>query len=299
MPIKLIRDFLSQRRPFKISRRGLRWFFSISLFLIVVPIHVLPLAEYRYVDVTWTEEGGRDLNFEIEKPAHWVPLNQISRNLRLAIISSEDSRFYQHPGFEIEAISKALQLAIKTHQFKKGGSTITQQLAKNLYFAPDKTIIRKIRELQAAIYIEWRWGKDRILETYLNVIEFGPGLYGIDRASHYYFKKDAKNLSSRESAFIAMLLPNPKKYSKSYRQGNLTRFAKKRVEQILRVMYKSKYITSEQKDQEGSGFLKQPVPTAVPTPELPIVEEELDPNPDSEAPLPGDNEAYPFPTESP
>lgn len=243
----------------------------IMITLYIIPVHVLFLAELPYADVTWTKNDGRDINFTLNRPPQWVELNQISRNIRSAIISSEDANFWNHPGFEVEAIMKAANLAWKTKQFKKGGSTITQQLAKNLFFGPEKRIVRKVRELQAAVYLEWRWGKERILENYLNVIEFGPGVYGISNACKYYFKKSPKNITAREAAYLAMVLPNPKKYSNSYRKGSLTKYAKRRIDQILRNMYRSNYISSDQRGGGGTGFLS--VPTPVPT---------VSPNPDSQ-----------------
>lgn len=180
-------------------------------------------------------------------PGDWVPLNKISKRLRGAIISSEDGKFYTHPGYDIEELQDAINDGVVKRKKKvRGASTITQQLIKNLYFQTDRSLWRKTKEMALTLWIEDKVGKDKILETYLNVIEYGDNLYGIKDAAKYYFKKDPANLNARESAFLAMLLPSPKRYAQSFRKRELTAFATRIINSILLKMQQGGYIGTEE-----------------------------------------------------
>lgn len=145
---------------------------------------------------------------------HWVDTKDISRNLQRAVIIAEDDAFFNHNGLDWIAIRKAAQYDWKKKRFARGASTITQQLIKNLYLSPSKDPIRKFREMVLAMILDGYLSKDRILEIYLNVVEFGPKIYGAEAASQHYFKRPAKNLSSGQAAFLASILPNPLKLGK-------------------------------------------------------------------------------------
>lgn len=149
----------------------------------------------------------------------YVSWNQINHSVKLAAIASEDQVFPDHSGFDWDAIEKSLKPKKKNKKTRiplgGGASTITQQTAKNVFLWQGGSItkfIRKIPELYFTILIEWIWGKERILEVYLNVIEMGPGIFGIQAASRHYFKKDASQLTRAEAAMIIASLPNPKKF---------------------------------------------------------------------------------------
>lgn len=144
----------------------------------------------------------------------WVPLSQISSTLPRAVIAAEDDMFYEHEGYNWEAIVKAAKYDWKKKKLARGASTLTQQLARNLYLSKSKNPFRKIKELMIALKLERELTKDRILEIYLNVVEWGPGVYGAEAASQYYFHHPASRLSASESAFLASILPNPKKLGK-------------------------------------------------------------------------------------
>ena len=180
-----------------------------------------------------------------EKPAYWVNLKSVSRFVKWAIILSEDWSFYHHDGIDLEQIKAALKDMLKGQRFR-GASTITQQMVKNIYLSEDRTIWRKLHEVILAQKVERILSKDRILEIYLNSIEFGPGIYGIRNASYHYFKKHPSALSAREGAFLAMLLPSPRKYYISYKKRTLTPFARKRINAILEKLKMGKVISSEQ-----------------------------------------------------
>ena len=143
------------------------------------------------------------------RTAHdWVPLSQISPNMQLAVIASEDQHFPTHHGIDVNAILTILKQT-GTQAPSRGGSTISQQTAKNVFLFPSRTFLRKGVELYFTLWMELLWSKARILEVYLNVIEFGPGLYGIEAASQTYFNRSAKQLTAQQAAQLAAVLPNP------------------------------------------------------------------------------------------
>jgi len=194
---------------------------------------------------------------------NYVPLSRISKYMQKSVLLTEDSSFYQHDGFDWEAIEKSAKENLKKGKFKRGGSTITQQLAKNLFLSKDKTLIRKFLEMLITMKIEKVLSKKEILEKYLNVIEFGPNIFGIKAAAQFYFKKPASDLSIVESAFLAMLLPNPKKYSHSFFKGALTPFARKRIQKIITDLAQYNRITPEEHEsaiQQFANFLSKSAP---------------------------------------
>jgi monofunctional biosynthetic peptidoglycan transglycosylase len=195
-------------------------------------------------------------DYELEKgmPKNWAPLKQISAYGKWAIIFSEDWSFYQHEGLDIEQMKVAVNEMLEEKRFR-GASTITQQMVKNVFLSQSRSIWRKVHEIVLAQKVEKVLTKQKILEVYLNVIEFGPNVYGIKNASYYYFRKHPSGLSPREAAFLAMLLPSPKKYSVSFRNRKLTRFAQKRVNAILRKLRMGRVIGhAEYEEQLYSKF---------------------------------------------
>ena len=183
-------------------------------------------------------------------PASWAPLAQVSQNVKGAIIVSEDWAFYQHPGYDEKQIKEAIQQSIEQKKLKRGASTITQQVVKNIYLSKEKSLVRKVRELWMASKIEKVLGKPKILELYLNIAELGEGIFGVSQAAHFYFHKNPSELSAKEGAFLAMLLPSPKRYASSYRQGELTPYARKIIHSILNKMVIAHYLTPSERDTE-------------------------------------------------
>lgn len=139
-----------------------------------------------------------------------ISLSQISPQLARAVLAAEDSRFFEHEGFDWSEVSNAFISSLRTLSFPRGASTISQQLAKNLYLSESRTPIRKVKELVITRRLERTLSKRRIFELYLNVIEWGPGVFGAKAASRYYFNKDPWSLSISECAFLAAIIPNPK-----------------------------------------------------------------------------------------
>ena len=176
----------------------------------------------------------------------YVPLKSISTHVQQAIVLTEDSGFFQHDGFDWKSIEENAKKNLEKGTYAKGGSTITQQLAKNLFLYKDKTLIRKGLEALITQKIEKTLTKKEILERYLNVVEFGKDIYGVKQAAIFYFKKSPANLTIVESAFLAMVLPNPKKYSQSYFKKELTPFAHKRLKKIVGDMFQYGRINEEE-----------------------------------------------------
>ncbi len=162
----------------------------------------------------------------------WKALSEISPYLINAVLISEDDRFYSHYGIDWVELRESIKKDIKKRRFVRGASTISQQVAKNLYLSPKKTILRKFFEIVLALKIERTLSKKRILEIYLNIAEWGDGIFGAESASQFYFGKSARELNPYESASLASILPNPLKYS----PNSKSRFVKKRRERILKIM---------------------------------------------------------------
>ena len=167
----------------------------------------MPTAFMEYREAQWADE-----NRDMKITQKWLGIKQISPNLIKAVLIGEDDGFYKHDGFDVKGMENALERSIKNGTLA-GGSTISQQLSKNLYLSPSKNPIRKIKEAIITYRIEHALSKRRILEIYLNVAEWGDGIFGIEAASRHYYGKSAKNLSGQEAAHLASILPNPIKYS--------------------------------------------------------------------------------------
>ncbi len=203
-------------------------FFATSLFFSLlyrfVPPPVTPLMVIRVFNQMSDGDPVR-----IKKD--WVSLDEISPNLVQAVIASEDNDFMEHYGFDLEAIKKAQQYN-KTHKKTKGASTISQQTAKNVFLWPQRSWFRKGMEVYFTGLMELFWGKRRIMEVYLNVIEMGNGIYGAEMAAQTYFHKPASRLTKSESALLAATLPNPRIYSAS----KPSPYIKRKQARILRTM---------------------------------------------------------------
>jgi len=190
--------------------------------------------EYRLRQ--WEQQGKKKKIQQV-----WVRLPQISPYIIKAVIIAEDDKFWSHEGFDFEAMQKALAKDIKKKKFRVGGSTISQQLVKNLYLLPEKSIIRKIKEAIITWRIERQLSKKRIIELYLNVAEWGDGLFGIEAAARHYYGKTALNLTASEAARLAVMLPNPLKYQRL----ETSRYLENRSAAIYRVMLKRGIVIPE------------------------------------------------------
>ncbi len=171
-------------------------------------------------------QGGPDTQHD------WVSLDKISPGMQLAVICSEDQRFLEHRGFDYNAIKAAYERNRKGNTLR-GGSTISQQTVKNVFLWPGRSYVRKGFEAYFTFLIELFWSKERILEVYLNSIEMGEGVYGVEAAAQHWFNKSAKDLTRHEAAAIAAILPNPREYKANPR----TPYLETRKQWVLRQMY--------------------------------------------------------------
>lgn len=216
------------RKFFRFIFKAFVVFLALSIFLVIVfrwvPVSFTPLMLIRNVE-QWSK--GEKAPFEHD----WVSIKKISPNLGKAVIVSEDQKFMEHFGFDVEAIEKAYEKNKKGKRVK-GASTITQQTAKNVFLWPQRTYVRKGFEVYFTFLIEVFWSKKRILEVYLNSIEMGKGIYGAEAAAQHWFRKPAAKLNSYEAASIAAILPNPRKYRATRSSG----YIENRKNWILRQM---------------------------------------------------------------
>jgi len=202
---QFLRRFLVFFKYFIIIYFGSSLFFVI-LFKFVNP-PVTPLMVIRLAEQSW---NGQTIRLEKK----WMSIDQMAQNIPLAVVASEDNRFMEHSGFDFESIEKAREYNIKKQGKKiRGASTISQQTAKNVFLWPQRSWVRKGLEVYFTVLIEFVWGKKRILEVYLNVIETGKGIYGANAAALSYFGKPASGISRGEAALIAAVLPNPLKWN--------------------------------------------------------------------------------------
>ena len=190
-----------------------------------LPIYYTPLMFIRLA-----EQCSADRPMKLSH--HWVPMEEISHNMPLAVMASEDQRFLIHHGFDFDAIQKAVKRNMKAGKKKYGASTISQQTAKNVFLWPGRSWLRKGLEMYFTTLIELIWGKERIMEVYLNSIEMGDGIYGVDAVAQYHFGKTAETLSRRDCALIAATLPNPRRFSSK----EPSKYMRKRQRQILKEM---------------------------------------------------------------
>lgn len=189
------------------------WRFTKRLFLILFIAQFVYIIILKWINppFTLTQLGSLFSGNGLKRD--YVDEDEISYNMKLAVISSEDQLFPDHSGFDWKSIEKAMKYNKKKPNRVRGASTISQQVAKNVFLWQGRSWIRKGLEVYFTKMIEWIWGKKRILEMYLNVSEMGKGIFGAEAAAQAYFKKPASKLSRREAAMIAACLPNPKKYS--------------------------------------------------------------------------------------
>ena len=209
----------------------------------------LPVLGMRWLD-PWTSAFMLDARLDALRAddqhyrSHysWVPLEQISPNAALAVIAAEDQQFPFHTGFDFKSIRKAIQTN-NTGTRLRGASTISQQVAKNLFLWSGRSYLRKGLEAYFTLLIEWLWPKERILEIYLNIAEFGRGVYGVEAAAQRYYRKSASRLTAAESATLAAVLPNPR----TFKVQNPSRY----------VLQRRRWIQQQMRALGGRAYLQQ------------------------------------------
>lgn len=259
-----------------------RSLYAVSIFVVLLAVLYLAFipdvsklkkenpkktAMMEYREAEWKAKGKKRQIYQV-----WVPFSRVSPYMAKAVIIAEDDKFWSHEGFDFEAMQKAVEKDLKAGKFKAGGSTISQQLAKNLYLTPKKSPLRKIKEAIIAWKIERTLSKRRILELYLNVVEWGEGIYGIEAASRHHFGKSASELTAMEAARLATVLPNPRRLDASGEQ----KYVAKRAEIIYTIMVRRGIVMPEYEEvtaggTDGVGPVSTSVDGAVPAgPERPV-----------------------------
>ena len=226
-------------------KKILKWivvaFFASTILSVVafrfIPVFVSPLMLLRCAEQVKNGE-------QLKLSHHWVPIDRMSPSMPLAVMSSEDANFMDHHGFDFKAIQEATEHNKKhPKRRKRGASTISQQTAKNVFLWPDRTWVRKGLEVYFTALIELFWSKERILEVYLNTIEMGDGIYGVEAVAREHFGTSAEKLTRADCALIAATLPNPRRFSSKHPSAYML----KRQKQIMRNMNYLETILNKEK----------------------------------------------------
>lgn len=218
------------KKFFKWTRNIIIAFFALSILQVIIlkflPVYYTPYMVYNNIAQSFSED-------KMKCEHKWVPLDKISKKLPLAVVASEDNLYMTHSGFDFKEIAKSIEEADKGKRVR-GGSTITQQTAKNVFLWHGKSYIRKGLEAYYTVLIEFIWGKERIMEVYLNSIEMGKNIYGAEAVAQQHFNKSASKLTAIECALIAATLPNPVKFNSK----KPSKYILKRKTKILNLMKK-------------------------------------------------------------
>lgn len=214
---------------------------GISLYLLP-PVATLAKPRVSLV-ITVKDWNRKDHPFVLgPRNPFWTPISAVPSSLKKAVVAAEDANFYRHDGVDYDAIKDAIRTDLAKGKFVRGGSTITQQVAKNVFLSREKTISRKIKEILLARRMDDTLSKSRILELYLNTVELGPMVYGVGHAAKYYFGKHPSALTVRESAFLASMLPGPRIYDPYRRLDRVVR----RSDRILKRMFAARMISGDE-----------------------------------------------------
>jgi monofunctional biosynthetic peptidoglycan transglycosylase len=225
--LKAIKNKLIQLKNWMAKVLLLTWQFSFMLIVLyrIIPVPLTPLHVLRLYE----QIVGSD---EMRLKKSWKSIDQVGNNMIKATLVSEDLKFFEHYGFDFEQIYKAIESSISGGKKLRGASTISQQTAKNLFFTPKRSWLRKVLEFYVTVCIEVLWTKKRILEVYLNIIEMGNGVYGAEGAAKFYYKKPSKELTKNEAASIVACFPNPRRWTANKPSNYIT----KKQKIILRYM---------------------------------------------------------------
>lgn len=184
---------------------------------------------------------------EVKRPYSWTGISEIHRDYLYSIVMSEDSGFFEHSGLNVDAMIDSLAENIKERRLAYGASTITQQVVKNLFLTQEKSFLRKLKEIIITRSLEKRFSKNQILELYLNLAEFGPDLYGVRAAATRYFGKTPSEINAAEGAFLALMLPSPRRnHYAIFQNKNLTSARRHKIHRVLNDLLYNEYISEEQ-----------------------------------------------------
>ena len=232
------------------GRRRKVWIAGILVavfFVWFVPF--VPALYFKTISVPRLDAKGKLITVEVGPGTkQWISIDKVSRHIVNAVVVAEDGKFYSHHGFDFEAIRKAIELNRKKGRYVRGASTISQQVIKMTFLSREKTITRKAREAAGTILMELFLPKDKILEWYINLCEFGGGIYGVKPAGMYYFRTRPELLTIEQAVHLAVVIPSPNKWSKGLRSKSLTPFGQRRFARIVNNLFLAGYITEVQKN---------------------------------------------------
>ena len=237
------KSLLRKALTFLLEAAGVFVVFTVLWVLVLkwLPVTRTPLMFHQ------KHEFREDKDFRIR--CEWCDLDDISPYLKKAVVTTEDNLFFKHHGFSLNAIKEAYKANKEKGKVVRGGSTISQQTAKNVFLPPSRTMVRKAFEAYFTVLIEWIWGKERIMEVYLNVAEFGKGVYGAEAAAQYHFGKHASQLTRIEACRLAVILPKPRARSASHPSDYVRRRAETISGRLNNIAYPS-WVTTPQKKKE-------------------------------------------------
>jgi len=246
-PYSLLKQFIKKNKNTDFGKLIVGLFIALLLFVGYFVYDLPDIENVKPLDtrphiVVLANDGSKIASYGDNKSKN-VELKDVPQHLIEAVLSIEDRRFYHHFGIDPIGIARAMVANVRAGHFVQGGSTITQQLTKNLFLTPDKTLRRKIQEALMALQIEFKYTKNEILSAYLNRVYFGAGAYGVDSAAHTYFNKDLKNITLWESAILAGLLKAPSRYS----PATNPELAKERAQSVIESMKEAGYINKNSK----------------------------------------------------
>ncbi len=230
-------------------------FAGLGILLLGVTFFIIrDLNSYKYPDLDKCFKASVSGKTLCNKSMDYVRSSRVSPYFLDAVVMSEDDKFYFHSGFDWKEFKDSMLVNLRKFAFVRGGSTITQQLVKNVYLDQSKSISRKIKEAYIANQIEQRYSKKLILEKYINAIEFGKNLWGIKAAADFYFGVHPEDLGVLESLYLVVLLPSPVRYSRSYEKGELTTYQKRRIKTLLKRLKKRGDV-----DPDYANFLEEDI----------------------------------------
>ena len=224
----------------------------LSTLLVVLCTHAFlhalpPVQSYTFRDLRMRAESAIHRHYPQAQHFHWEPIENVGHDLIYSLVISEDATFFEHHGFNYDALAKSLAENIRKRELAFGGSTISQQVVKNIFLDDSKTLGRKIREVILTRQLESHFSKNQILEIYLNLAEFGPNLIGVYSAAHTYFSTSPSKLNAAQGAFLAVMLPSPRRYFYAVVENrNLSSQKRKKINRILREMNYKDLISQEQ-----------------------------------------------------
>lgn len=214
----------------------------ISALIIILTPPVWQLRKGPIEVIRWPKTGEQAFLLGPNQ-AHWTPLRTVSKHVIHAIMVAEDARYYEHGGLDWREIQRSVAFNLERNRYARGASTITQQVVKMAFLNPQKSLFRKFREALGAVILESLLTKDEILEWYINLVEFGDGVFGIQAAARHFFQTTPELLTIQDGAHLALVIPSPNNWSKGLRQKSLTDFGHKRYAKIIEEMYKLGFIT--------------------------------------------------------